>query len=141
VRQVRETLRRQSQAKFLQARRRLVEQLSRLTILEEKQQQAGVAYAGSARGRTTAVHVATARHYLSATELHVAEQGKNVATAEGKVEEARQDLMEKAKDKKILDRLRERQLAEYRVNAQREKQKQIDETARQKYFRVHNTKE
>lgn len=97
-------------------------------------------YAGAAHGQTTAGHVANARRYLTATEQGVVRQGKNVATAEEHVEETRLDLMEKAKDKKVLDRLHEKRLAEYQIEAQREKQKQIDETARQKYLSMRNAR-
>lgn len=118
----------------------MAEQLNRLKALAEKRQQATEVYATSARGRTTVVRVSTARQYLSATERHLADQGNRVAGANKKVEEARQDLMDKTKNKKVLDRLRERRFAEFRVHAQREKQKQIDETARQKYFRAKKAK-
>jgi flagellar FliJ protein len=134
VRQIRETQRRQSQAGFLRARRLLSEQLKRLAALDDKRQQAALVYADAAQGRFTVGCVAAARRYLTATEHNVARQGKNVATAEEHLEETRVDLMEKTKDKKVLDRLHDKRLAEYQVEAQREKQKQIDETARQKYL-------
>jgi len=112
----------------------LAEQLSRLAVLEDKKRQATLVYAGTTRGRTTTGHVVAARRYLTATERNVLRQEKNVAVAEDHVEDTRQDLAEKTKDKKVLDMLRDRRHAEYQVDAQREKQKQIDETARQKYL-------
>jgi len=96
-------------------------------------------YSDSARGKTRSDDILAARHYLSVTEEQVFNRGRNVAAAEQKVEEKRTDLVEKTRNKEILDRLRERRLAEYTVWAQREKQKQIDETARHNYFRAHKT--
>jgi len=92
-------------------------------------------YSGSARGVTYPLDLQTALHYLKSSESHVAGQAKHVAAAEEKVEEGRQDLVQKTKDKKMLDLLRERRQAEYSVWQQREKQKQIDDTARQNYLR------
>lgn len=98
-------------------------------------------YSDSARGKTRSDDILAARRYLSVAEVQVVNQGKNVAAAEQKVEEKRIDLVEKTRNKEILDRLRERRLAEYTIWAQREKQKQIDETARHNYFRSHKIKE
>ena len=98
-------------------------------------------YSDSARGETRSINILNARHYLSAAEQQVFQQGKNVTDAEQKVEQARLDLVEKTRNKEMLNRLRERRLAEHTVLAQREKQKQIDETARQNYFRNRKTEE
>jgi len=98
-------------------------------------------YSDSARGETRSVNILNARHYLSVAEQQVFQQGENVTAAEQKVEQARLDLVEKTKNKEMLNRLRERRLAEHTVLSQREKQKQIDETARQNYFRNRKTVE
>ena len=103
--------------------------------MQRERQRAENMYSQSAHGETRADNILVARDYLGTTENREAEQEKNVITAEQKTEESRLNLLEKTKDKKTLDRLRERRLAEYAINAQREKQKQIDETARQNYFR------
>ena len=135
VRQIRETQRRQSQARFLETRRRLAAQIKRLADVRQEKERAEHLYSKSARGEIRVDDLLAARHYLSTTEGDVATQKENVTAAEEKVEESRRDLLEKAKDKKIMDRLRERRAAEHAIYAQREKQKQIDETARQNYFR------
>ena len=141
VRRIRETQRRQSQAQFMETQRLLAAQIRQLAKVQRERQRAECMYSASAHGETRAGNILGARYYLAATEGRVAAQKENVATAEQKVEESRVDLIEKTKDKKILDRLRERCLAEHTINAQREKQKQIDETARQNYFRRQRTKE
>jgi len=92
-------------------------------------------YCGSARGVTYSIDLQSALHYLKKSESQVAGQSKHVAAAEQRVEEGRQDLVQKTKDKKILDLLRERRQAEYSIWRQREKQKQIDDTARQNFLR------
>ena len=140
VRKVRETQRRQSQAQFMDERRRLAEEVGRLTTRRHERQRAEQMYSGSAKGTTRAGRLLAARYYLSAAEVEVLRQRKNVFTAEERAEVARLDLVEKTKDKKVLDRLRERRLTEYHITAQREKQKQIDDTARQNYFRRHPRK-
>jgi len=140
VRQIRETQRRESQARFMDERRRLAQEVQRLTARQSERQRAERMYSGFARGATRVTKLLAARYYLSVAELEVLKQRKSVLTAEERAEVARLELVDKTKDKKVLDRLREHRLAEYHVHAQREKQKQIDDTARQNYFRRHRRK-
>jgi flagellar FliJ protein len=119
----------------------LAEQNKHLAEVQSEEKRAVEMYSDSARGETRSDGLLAARRYLSMTEQQVVGQQKNVAAAEQQVEEKRFDLVEKTRNKEILDRLRERRLAEYTVWAQREKQKQIDETARHNYFRKRKAEE
>ncbi len=142
VRQIRETQRRQSQARLLQTKRALNDQRRRLAYLFEREQQAESLYARAAQGVTSVTDIISSNAYVYASRKKTQAQQGEVTKAEDEVETAREELLERTKDKRVLDQLHDRRKAEYAVLAQREKQKQIDEVAsQQRHTRIRSLTE
>jgi flagellar FliJ protein len=73
--------------------------------------------------------LAVEQTYLSALEERIARQRQRVAEAEKVLEEKRQALIEAQRERKTLERLREKQYEEWRQEWLRTEQKALDELA------------
>jgi len=68
-------------------------------------------------------------------EQQLAIQTERVAAAEDAVEKCRRKLEEKMRERKVVETLKEKQLAEFRYRQDREEQKLIDDLATVQYIR------
>jgi len=73
--------------------------------------------------------LAVEQTYLSALEERIEQQRQRVAEAEKVLEEKRQALIEAQRERKTLERLREKQYEEWRQEWLRTEQKALDELA------------
>lgn len=71
--------------------------------------------------------------YKSKIKKEIEKQDEIIATTKKTLEEKRLDLIEAQKDRKIMEKLKEKDYEEYRLNAQIEEQKELDEIAVLKY--------
>ncbi|WP_338835763.1 flagellar export protein FliJ [Neomoorella thermoacetica] len=73
--------------------------------------------------------------YLEALDGRIACQQEEVARASRVVTEGREKVQAAMQERKVLDRLRERQFQAYKYNLAREEQKQVDEAAGSRFYR------
>lgn len=81
--------------------------------------------------------VIAVKEYQGVLKERISYQRKVVKQAESELEEAQQVLLEIMKERKTLDRLREREYFEYLCEVMRQEQNQIDEVAIVQYIRKH----
>jgi len=67
--------------------------------------------------------------YAAALREQIRAVSQRIADQRASLQEARDKLAQKRKEKKVLEKYRERKLADYRQYVERETQKELDETA------------
>ncbi|MGI9859999.1 flagellar export protein FliJ [Moorella naiadis] len=87
------------------------------------------------RGAVAGADLLREATYIEALDGRIAGQQAEVARVSQVVNKRRDQVQEAMQERKVLDRLRERQLQAYRYVVTHEEQKQIDETAGNRYFR------
>jgi flagellar FliJ protein len=70
--------------------------------------------------------------YLKTLTQDVTDKNEGIAVVRGDVEDKRENLLEARKDRKILENLKEKRIAEAREEAVRKEQARIDELANRK---------
>lgn len=99
-------------------------------VLERLQHEREECLARSQRRHRLMVPMLTVEQtYLSALEERLEEQRQRVAQAERLLEERRQALLEAQRERKALERLREKQYEQWRQEMLRVEQKALDELA------------
>lgn len=86
-------------------------------------------------GRIDPSLLAAHRRYLSATQRRALEIAQQMAAVQRSMDEARLALAAAARDRKILEKLRERQLAGWQAEAARRENLALDEVAMQMSYR------
>jgi flagellar protein FliJ len=86
-----------------------------------------------AGGRPDATLLLSLESYTMLLRDQLRAQAQRVMQLRREMEEARGMLLAKHKEKKVLEKYHERQLAKYSLNVEREEQKQLDETASNAY--------
>ncbi len=76
------------------------------------------------------------RDFLAGLEIQILHQSEVVALAAQEVEECRQRLLQARQNCKILEKLRERDLAAYQSEVLRQEQAMLDEIGAQGYIRA-----
>ncbi|MGE5576307.1 MAG: flagellar export protein FliJ [Syntrophothermus sp.] len=76
------------------------------------------------------------RDFLAGLEIQILHQSEVVALAAQEVEQCRQKLLEARQNCKILEKLRERDLAAYQSEVLRQEQAMLDEIGAQGYIRA-----
>lgn len=89
------------------------------------------------RSSLSVQEVIAVKEYQGVLKERISDQKKVVKQAESELEEAQQVLLEIMKERKTLDRLREREYFEYLCEVMRQEQNQIDEVAIAQYIRKH----
>jgi len=84
-------------------------------------------------GRTDSTLLLSLESYTVLLRDQLRAQAQRVMQLRREMEEARGLLLTKHREKKVLEKYRERQLAKYSLNVEREEQKQLDETASNAY--------
>lgn len=86
--------------------------------------------------KNTGIFTYIARYnYIAFLEERIEEQEKRLKLFEKAVNEKRHEFEESKKDRKVLDKLKENALKDYRINMDRLEQKQNDEFALYGYMR------
>lgn len=130
VRSYRASLEKQLKIQLAESRRRQDEAEANLARYREMRAGCPVI-----RGAVAVEDLLREATYIEALDGRIAGQQAEVARAKQVVAERRDQVQEAMQERKVLDRLRERQLQAYRYVVTREEQKQIDETAGNRYFR------
>ncbi|MCS6948885.1 MAG: flagellar export protein FliJ [Armatimonadota bacterium] len=86
-------------------------------------------YRSQRQNRLTIEILTVEQNYLSALEERIEVQRERVAQAERTLEERRQALIEAQRERKALERLREKQYEQWRQEMLRAEQKALDELA------------
>jgi flagellar export protein FliJ len=73
--------------------------------------------------------------YAATLREQIRAVSQRVVDKRGALREARENLAQKRKEKKVLEKYRERKLGEYRQAVEREMQKELDEIAANLYLR------
>jgi len=89
--------------------------------------------------RTEPLLLLSLESYTSVLRGQQAAQAERVAKQKRELAEARERLAEKHKEKKVLEKYRERQFAKHAAQAQREEQLELDETAKNLHARQEST--
>lgn len=76
--------------------------------------------------------------YKSMLENKIIKQDENIQNIEEVLNEKREDLIEAQKARKIMEKLKEKDLATYKNKIQLEEQKELDEIAVLKYNNIRN---
>lgn len=81
------------------------------------------------QGKIDTRYIARDRHWLSRLNLQVLETQAAIRTLQAKLSMEQAELSEASKQRKILDKLRERQMFSYRQTVEKLEQKESDELA------------
>jgi len=71
--------------------------------------------------------------YISSLAKKIEEQNKNIKVASDVVDKYREELIKIVKERKILEKLREKKLNEYLIEMSKDEQKRMDEIVSYKY--------
>jgi flagellar FliJ protein len=84
--------------------------------------------------KTTVERLKEYNAYISVLSEKIKYQKENVNSASKNVDKVREELIKAVKDRKILDKLKEKKYDEYLIEENREELKSTDETASYKHF-------
>ena len=127
----------EDQAKLELARAKIAERQARdvLSSMEIAFGDGQSDMADARRDEIDASEVAVYQRYLDRLKQDIAEQGSVVTTLHSCSEERRSEVMDGMKARKVVEKLKERQYQQYRIEANRDEQKQVDEFATTRYNR------
>jgi flagellar protein FliJ len=135
--QHREYLHRRAQMALADAQRQFEDVESQISNLQEEVRQQTLLWQERQAAGIQVTHYLVFRDYLQSLEQHLLKLNSEREWAARQVEKARQALIEKEKEVKILESLREQGKEEYHHLELRKEQKKLDEVA---IFRDHYKK-
>ncbi len=91
--------------------------------------------ADARRDEVDAAEVAVYQRYLDRLKLDIAEQSGLVTTLHIRSEERRSEVIDGMKARKVVEKLKERQYEQHRIELNRYEQKQVDEFATTRHRR------
>jgi flagellar FliJ protein len=132
----------EDQAKLGLARARTAERAAReaLTGMEHALGNGQCDMADARRDEVDASEVAAYQRYLDRLKQDITNQSGLVTTLHIRSEERRSEVIDGMKARKVVEKLKERQFEQHRVEANRYEQKQIDEFATTRHHRSNGSK-
>ena len=115
---------------FGEASRRVDEQARKLDGLEREEGDARAEFAGLRSGLLSPTQLRLQESYLVAMERRIRREAAELVKRLQVREERRVEFVEARKQVRVLERLRERRMIEYRREVEREEQKILDEVRR-----------
>lgn len=106
---------------------RLVQELREMD--EQVQRSIAELRAHRLTGRLDLAYLAAHRRYTLAMQRRAMEQARRIAAAQQAVDAARVELVAAAKDRKVIEKLRERRYEQWRAEQARKEMAQLDEIA------------
>lgn len=119
--------------RVLADRQALVAKLTRELREMDQQVQAATAQLRDSKlvGRLDLSFIAAHRRYTLAMQRRAIEQARRIATAQHAAEQARAELVEAARERKVIEKLRERRYQQWKADVDRREAAQLDEVGTQ----------
>jgi flagellar FliJ protein len=122
-RQVEDSVKRE----FAFARKEVILQKQRISLLETEREEAGDELKRMEIAELNVISIIAQRRYMSSVERRIRKGTDDLARLRTVEEQKRQALIKATKDRKAMEKLRERRHAEYLYQAGREELKFLDE--------------
>jgi flagellar protein FliJ len=127
-----------------QRKMELAELESRRTVLLQERNWLLAAQADALRRGLSAtfdlVDIQLTRLYVERLDRDIARKCDEIAEMDRRVDEKREELIAASRDRRVMERLREKQEAAYMLEALRVEQKQLDEMGTAGFHRAHRAK-